>query len=233
MFAFKQMSKTLIHGHETMTVGKARDLMKEKDIRHLPITDAAGKLVGIISDRDIRSALPSSLTESDSPYWQDSCYLEKVGVILGASVSTLMTKNPVRVYPFNTLQDMLLLMQRHRVGALPVVDEDGILRGIVSSGDMLAAFIEMMGIYQAGTLLCVLAPDRQGEMKKLVDTISDEGISTGSILVARGVEGGDRKAFFPYLLTNNVARVKQKLIEQGFEMLEPLKWYLDQLPKKS
>ncbi|HBT96308.1 MAG TPA: CBS domain-containing protein [Desulfobulbaceae bacterium] len=228
MFVFKDMAKTLINGDETMTVSQARDLMREKDIRHLPITDAAGKLVGIVSDRDIRSALPSDMVDTDS-----SCREESV-MILSRPIGSLMTKDPVCVYPFDTLQDVLLLMQRHRVGALPVVDEDGILRGIVAVGDMLSAFIEVMGIHQPGTLLCVLAPDRQGEMKKLIDTISDEGISTGSILVARGIQGGDgRKAFFPYLLTNNVARVKQKLIEQGFEMLEPVKWYLDQLPKKS
>jgi len=226
MFVFKDMAHTLVHGTETMTVAAARDLMREKDIRHLPVTDAVGKLVGIVSDRDIRSALPSDLLNTDS-----SCRTESA-TILQKPLSSLMTKNPVCVYPFNTLQDVLLLMQRYRVGALPVVDEDGMLQGIVAAGDMLRAFIEVMGIHQPGTLLCVLAPDRQGEMKKLVDTISDEGISTGSILVAKGIQGGGKKAFFPYLLTNNVARVKQKLIEQGFEMLEPVKWYLDQLPQK-
>ena len=231
MFVFKTMTSALIHGNEEMTIGEAHDLMQEKNIRHLPITDAAGKLVGIVSDRDLRSALPSSLHEKDSSSWQDSH--DKAAAIMQTPITTLMTKNPVCVYPFDTFQDVLLLMQRHRVGALPVVDENRFLQGIVSGGDMINAFIDVMGIKQPGTLLCVLAPDQQGQMKKLVDVISAEGISTGSILVARGVEGGDRKAFFPYLLTNNVARVKQKLIEQGFEMLEPLKWYLDQLPKKS
>jgi len=162
----------------------------------------------------------------------DSSYHERAAIVLRQPVTSLMTKDPVRVYPFNTFQDVLLLMRRHRVGALPVVDEDGFLRGIVSGGDMLNAFIEVMGIDQPGTLLCVLAPDQQGEIKKLVDVISAEGISTGSILVSRGLQKG-KKAFFPYLLTNNVARVKKKLMEQGFQMLEPVQWYLDQLPKKA
>jgi len=229
MFVFKTMTSALIHGNEEMTVGEAHDLMREKHIRHLPITDAAGKLVGIVSDRDLRSALPSNL---DDASWEDSSH-DKVTAILQTPITTLMTKNPVCVYPFDTFQDVLLLMQRHRVGALPVVDENGFLRGIVSGGDMINAFIDVMGIKQPGTLLCVLAPDQQGEMKKLVDVISAEGISTGSILVARGLRDDDKKAFFPYLLTNNVARVKQKLVAQGFQMLEPVQWYLDQLPKKT
>ncbi|MDR3089897.1 MAG: CBS and ACT domain-containing protein [Desulfobulbaceae bacterium] len=232
MFVFKRMTKTLIHGDENMTVGQAHDLMREKKIRHLPITDEAGKLLGIVSDRDVRSALPSDMVGADSPYWQDSSYQEKAAVILNAPVASLMTKNPVRVAPFDTLQDMLLLMQRNRVGALPVVDENGFLKGILSAGDILNAFIEVLGITEAGTLLCVLAPSQQGQMKKLVDVISAEGISTGSILVARGLRD-DRKAFFPYLLTYNVARVKKRLMEEGFELLNPAEWYLDQLPKKT
>jgi acetoin utilization protein AcuB len=232
MFVFNQMAKTLIHGNETMTIGQARDLMREKRVGHLPITDAAGKLVGIVSDRDMRSALPSKLVDADSPSRQDPSYQEKSAMVLDKPVTSLMTKNPVCVYPFNTFQDVLLLMQRHRVGALPVVDEDGFLRGIVSGGDMLEAFIEVMGINQPGTLLCILAPNQQGQMKKLVDVISAEGISTGSILVTRGLRK-DKKVFFPYLLTNNVMQVKKKLMERGFELLEPVQWYLDQLPKKS
>jgi len=231
MFVFNQMAKTLIHGIETMTVGEARDLMREKHIRHLPITDAAGKLVGIVSDRDMRSALPPELLDPNSPHGQDTSHQNKSAMVLDKPVTSLMTKDPVCVYPFNTFQDVLLLMQRHRVGALPVVDENGFLRGIVSGGDMLEAFIEVMGINQPGTLLCVLAPNQQGEIKKLVDVISAEGISTGSILVTRGMSK-DKKVFFPYLLTNNVMQVKKKLMEQGFQMLEPVQWYLDQVSEK-
>jgi acetoin utilization protein AcuB len=231
MFVFKTMTSALIHGNEEMTVGEAHDLMRGKNIRHLPITNAAGKLVGIVSDRDLRSALPSSLEEDNASLWQESH--DKAAAILQTPITTLMTKNPVCVYPFDTFQDVLLLMQRHRVGALPVVDENGFLQGIVTGGDMINAFIDVMGIKQPGTLLCVLAPDQQGQMKKLVDVISGEGISTGSILVARGLRVEHRKAFFPYLLTNNVAKVKQKLVEAGFQMLEPVQWYLDQLPKKA
>ena len=224
MFVFNQMAKTLIHGDETMTVGEARDLMREKRINHLPIADAAGKLVGIVTDRDMRSALPSDLVEANSPY------REEASAVLGKPVSSIMAKDPVRVYPFNTFQDVLLLMQRHRVGALPVVDENDLLRGIVTGGDMLEAFIEVMGINQPGTLLCVLSPNQQGQMKKLVDVISAEGISTGSILVTKGISK-DKKVFFPYLLTNNVVQIKKKLMGQGFEILEPIQWYIDQLPK--
>ena len=57
------------------------------------------------------------------------------------------------------------------------------------------------------------------------------GVSFGSILVARVWEEGKR-AVFPYLLTNNLSKVKNRLRELGFTLLDPMEWYLDQLPKK-
>ena len=65
---------------------------------------------------------------------------------------------------------------------------------------------------------------------EIVDAITEEGISFGSILVARYWEE-DKRAVFPYLLTQNISRVKRKLTDMGFTLLEPMEWYLDQLPK--
>jgi len=53
----------------------------------------------------------------------------------------------------------------------------------------------------------------------------------GSVLVARYWDE-EKRAIFPYLLTNNVLKIKQKLLDQGFDLTDPMKWYLDQLPKK-
>ncbi len=68
-------------------------------------------------------------------------------------------------------------------------------------------------------------------MKKIVDIITEENISLGSVLVARFWDK-DKRAIFPYLLTNNVINVKKKLLSAGFELIDPMEWYLEQLPKK-
>jgi acetoin utilization protein AcuB len=67
-------------------------------------------------------------------------------------------------------------------------------------------------------------------MKKIVDAITEEGVSFGSILVARHWEP-DKRAVFPYLLTNNTIRVQEKLTDLGFELLDPMAWYMDRLPQ--
>ena len=92
--------------------------------------------------------------------------------------------------------------------------------------------MRVLNIDEPGTLLCIVVTEQSGQMKKIVDIISEENISLGSVLVSRNWDN-DKRAIFPYLLTNNVINVKQKLLDIGFELIDPMKWYLDQIPKTS
>jgi acetoin utilization protein AcuB len=145
-------------------------------------------------------------------------------------VKDFMTKDPISISPTYTIQDALLLIQNSKVGALPVVDDDAKLKGIISVRDLLRAFINVLGIGEPGTLLCILVEEKIGQLKKIVDAITEENISFGSVLVARYWDE-NKRAVFTYLLAQNVAHVKKKLTNLGFTLLDPLEWYLDQLPK--
>jgi acetoin utilization protein AcuB len=140
-----------------------------------------------------------------------------------------MTKDPISISPTYTIQDALLLIQNSKVGALPVVDDDLKLKGIISVRDLLRAFINVLGIEEPGTLLCILVEEKIGQLKKIVDAITEENISFGSVLVARYWDE-NKRAVFIYLLTQNVAHLKKKLKNLGFTLLDPMEWYLDQLP---
>lgn len=223
MFVGQSMTRKVITVSKEMSLLEARALMHENDIRHLPVVEADNLLVGILTDRDVRAALPFKLARGES----DPQEQKKVKHL---RVADVMTVRPVTISPTHTLQDALLLIQERRVGAFPVVDELGRLKGIVSVRDLLRAFINVLGIGEPGTLLCVLVENKLGQMKRIVDAVNEEGISLGSVLVARYWEK-DKRAVFPYLLTNNVIRIKKKLREMGFELLDPMQWYLDQLPK--
>ena len=150
---------------------------------------------------------------------------------MGHSISEIMTKDVMTIPIYFTIQDALMVIQKKKVGAIPVVDENGVLKGILSTRDLLAAFVNVMGIGQPGTLLCILAEEKQGLLKKIVDIITEEKISFGSVLVARYWDTAKR-GIFPYLLTNNVMNVKKKLLEAGFELIDPMKFYLNHLPRK-
>jgi acetoin utilization protein AcuB len=156
-------------------------------------------------------------------------FCKKMEVVTQLKVGDIMTPDPITIGPHDTIEDALLMFEQKKVGAFPVVDGQGHLKGIISVRDILRAFTNVLGIGQPGTLLCILMEEKVGQLKKIVDAITEEGISFGSVLVARYWDE-NKRAVFPYLLTNNVMRIKQKLKALGFELLDPMEWYIDQLP---
>lgn len=224
MFIDKSMTTDVVTIGQEAGIVEGRELMSKHKIRHLPVVEKDDMLIGIVTDRDIRSAMPS-IFETDEEKIRGK---ERVSEL---KIKDIMTRNPVTVSPSNTLEDALLLMQRIPVGAFPVVDRQGKLKGIISIRDLMRAFINVLGIEEPGTLLCILVEHKMGQMKRIVDAITEERISFGSILVARHWDE-NKRAIFPYLLTSNVAHLKKKLEGLGFTLLNPMEWCLEQLPKK-
>ena len=224
MFVSRSMTRRVVTIGPEASIFEVQELMAQNRIRHIPVVEEGDKLVGIVSDRDLRSALPFRyLKEGVSPEEQEK--LQRL------RVKDIMTREVFTISPAYTIQDALLMIQNSKVGALPVVDEEGRLRGILSVRDLLRAFINVLGIGQPGTLLCILVEEKLGQLKKIVDAITEMGVGFGSVLVARYWEE-DKRAVFPYLLTQNVAQVKKKLQAMGYTLLDPMQWYMDQLPEE-
>ena len=116
-----------------MPVLEARQLMGLHCIRHLPVTDG-GRLMGIVTDRDIRLSLPSSATRLS--------VLELDVLIARLTVGSVMTKTVITVEPAHDAAEAGRIMLDHKIGALPVVDR-GVIVGIVTQTDMLRAFVTM------------------------------------------------------------------------------------------
>lgn len=224
MFVSRSMARKVTTVDKAYSLLEAQKLMKEQQIRHLPVVDGANTLVGIVTDRDIRSALPYGLAKGEG----DNREREKYAHM---KVVDVMTTDLLTISPNHTLQDAILLIEQKKVGAFPVVDDDNKLVGILSVRDLLRAFINVLGIGEPGTLLCILVEEKVGQLKKIVDIITQENISCGSVLVARYWEE-HKRAVFVYLLSNNVTRVKKRVQEIGFTLLNPMDWYLDQLPNE-
>lgn len=223
MFISKSMTSKVITTRAQTTLLEARKLLKAHKIRHLPVVDDDKRLVGIITDRDIRSALPAAFFRDDCEAPEDADYRD-------LTVGDTMTRNPMSISPQDTIEDALLQIQNMRVGAFPVVDDNGRIEGIISVRDLLRAFISVLGIEEPGTLLGILVEEKVGQLKRIVDAITEENISFGSILVSRHWDNNMR-AVFAYLLTNSVSRVKRKLVDLGFELIDPMEWAMDRLPR--
>lgn len=221
MFVSRSMTRGVISIAPERTVVEAQELMTENKIRHLPVVDPDNRLIGIVTDRDIRSALPNR-------YLREGISAEEKSRLARLKIEDIMTTEVISISPTYTIQDALLMIQNAKVGALPVVDESQRLKGILSVRDLLRAFINVLGIGEPGTLVGIVVEEKIGQLKKIVDAITEENISFGSVLVARFWEE-DKRAVFPYLLTQNVAHIKKKLEHLGFTLLDPMDWYLDQL----
>lgn len=224
MFVSRSMTGRVVTTTPQTLILDAQKTMVDKQIRHLPVVEEDDRLVGIITDRDIRSTLPLSFIQQALPP-------EERERLAALTVSEIMTRKLITVSPTDTIQDALLIIQQHRVGALPVVDEDHRLKGIISVRDLLRAFINVLGIGEPGTLVGILVEEKIGQLKRIVDAVTEENISFGSVLVARYWEEGKR-AVFVYLRTNNVVKIKKKLAAMGYTILDPMDWYMDKLPPK-
>jgi acetoin utilization protein AcuB len=125
------MSRTPITASSDTSVLDARALMAKERIRHLPVTDSNGELLGIVTDRDIRLTLPSPATTLS--VWEMNHLLAKL------AVGDVMTKSPITVDPDRDAREAAWLMLEHKIGALPVL-KDGRLVGILTETDLLRAF---------------------------------------------------------------------------------------------
>ena len=216
MFISKVMTRNVVTIDKDADISQAQEKMSKHLFRHLPVVDENNRLIGIVTDRDIRSVLPSShLAEEDRR--------EEWKRFAMCKIKDIMTKNPVTISPLDTIQDALILLHKKHFGALPVVVEEQKLIGIISVRDLLREFINVLGLEEPGTLLCIIVENKIGQMKKIVDAISEENISFGSVLVSRYWEKGKR-AVFPYLLTQNIGPLKIKLKKMGFTLLDPMEW---------
>jgi acetoin utilization protein AcuB len=223
MFVSKSMTRKVVTIEKDANIFDAKALMSQHHIRHLPVVEPDKTLIGIITDRDLRSALPCELIKSPN-------IAAEKDRLARLTVGEVMTPNPITISPQYTIQDALLLIQEKRVGAFPVVDEGGRLTGIISVRDLLRAFINVLGIGEPGTLVGILVEEKVGQLKKIVDAITEEKISFGSVLVARYWEK-DKRAVFPYLLTNRVGAIKKKLQGMGYTLIDPMEWVIDQMPQ--
>jgi acetoin utilization protein AcuB len=130
------MSRRVTTVRPDVRLGEAARLMRARKIRHLPVVEGAGRLVGIITARDLRQAM-------FAPAVQDE--LENLpGVLNGLVVRDVMTRGVVSVRAATSVRDAARLMHERKLGALPVVERDRLV-GILTETDVLEAFQRLLG----------------------------------------------------------------------------------------
>ena len=196
-----------------MLLPEARQLLTEYHFRHLPVVDEENKLIGMISDRDLRSAYPSTvIADTDSG--------KAFKKVANTSVSEIMSQNCSCLTMSSTLDDALMVFERDKVGALPVVTEDDEVIGIFSMRDLTAAYKKLFGAAEKGSeLIAILNDGKSRSLRKILKLLEKNDIQCTRLVNIGEVSGFDRI----YLRVKSlIASDVQKLIqENGFTLLKP------------
>lgn len=145
----------------------ALKMMRDKKFRRLPVVDASGKVVGIVSERDMLHASPSPATSLS--VWEVNYLLWKL------KVSDIMTHNVVSIKQDTPIEDAANLMVSRKIGGLPVVDDKGVIVGVITETDIFKAFVEILGGGEHGLRLTVQVPTGSGTLAKLSSKITELG----------------------------------------------------------
>lgn len=146
-----------------ITVKEALGTIEEHKLGHLPVLDDRGRLVGIVSEKD--------LLRADE----------------GDRVEEIMTRDVVTVTEYTALEEAARIMADHRISSLPVM-RDGKLVGIITETDLFYIFLELLGARQKGVRLTMLVPEERGMLASLTGEIAHMG---GNILALGTFMGED------------------------------------------
>ena len=150
------------------TAAEALVLCRERRIRHLPVLEG-GRLVGIVSDRDLRSAAPAL----GDP--------ERASALEGIRLSDVMTRDVITAHPDDPVEEAANRMRERRIGCLPVV-EDGELVGILTSSDVMEALVYLVGAHEPGSRFEVVMPDRPGTLAGVAGIFGALGVNIVSVV---------------------------------------------------
>ena len=166
---------------------KCRNLLKEHQIRRLPVVDDQNRVVGIISDRDVKGASPSKATALEVHEMQ---YL-----LAELKAKDIMTAKPVTIKPWDSVEQAAIIMMDKKFGGLPVVSEDNKLVGIITDQDIFKVLIDITGARLGGLYVALEVDDKPGAMRPVFDTLREQGARISSVLSRNPETGGKRQVF--------------------------------------
>jgi acetoin utilization protein AcuB len=151
----------------------ATKLLKEHGIRRLPVLEK-GKLVGIVTDRDLKRASPSDATSLEAH--------ELLYLIANIKIREIMTRNPITVPHNFTIEEAAEILLQAKISGMPVVDKQGDVIGMITQTDLFKVLISLTGVGRKGVQFAFLMEDRAGSIKDVADVIRAYGGRMASIL---------------------------------------------------
>ena len=195
---------------------KARDYIHAMGIRHLPVVDENNRLVGIVTDRDIREAAPSDATSLSVH--------ELSNLLAKLKVSAFMTPKEklITITPDTLIEEAVQLMHDHKIGCLPVL-EGSELYGIFTETDALDHLVDVFGLKEEGTRLTVALEDKPGTMLGVFEIFKKHNINVISMVSPSFMVEGKRVAAIR-IKTEEYGPIVKDLEKAGYAVLSIGKW---------
>jgi acetoin utilization protein AcuB len=175
MLVKRWMSKQVITIDANDSMSDAMDLLKEHDINMLPVMEK-GRLVGIVTDRDLKRASASDATSLDIH--------ELLYLISKIKIKDIMTKNPITVPEDYTIEETAEVLLKHKISGVPVIDHHGDIVGTITQNDIFRIIISLTGVERKGIQFGMEVEDRPGSIKEIADIIREYGGRMASILTS-------------------------------------------------
>ncbi|AQQ52788.1 acetoin utilization AcuB family protein [Planococcus lenghuensis] len=190
------------------TVEDVLKLFREKRIRHAPIVDDAKKVIGVITERDLKNARFNSAEPDD------------IKSIYDVKVEEVMTKNPITGHPLDFVEESALIFYQQKIGCLPVVS-NGQLVGFFTETDLLYKYIELTGAHQPGSQIEVRVPNRAGTLYEVSKVLYAHHVNVLSVLVYPDKENEANKVLVFRVKTMNPLAIIDDIRKEGFDVLWP------------
>ena len=205
------MTPVVVTVREDQSMLEARETMRGKNLNSLPVVDDLKRVRGIITAEDIGKASPSdasTLSRYEANY------------LLGRlKVKDIMSRSVITVEAEDTVEFVAYKLYKHRVNALPVVDENNKLVGIISQTDIFRAFVEIMSMDRSCTRITFGASDKVGVVAEVSNLFKEAGINIISV-VTRQLDNGSAEIVVRADLSGHGMGIIESIREAGYTVTD-------------
>jgi acetoin utilization protein AcuB len=199
------MATTILTVDANTSVMRATRTMKENNIRRLPVM-SHGKLIGVITDRDLKEASPSTTSDIDI---HEMYYL-----LSEMKVKDVMTDKCISLKQNDTLEKAALVMLKERISGIMILDDEEKLVGLLSETDILRGFIQATGIQDGSHQYVIDMPDAAGSTTRIIDLLRQNEARVLSILTSfSDAPRGTKRVSIRILAEDSVAEEIGRQIE--------------------
>jgi len=187
MLVKERMSSPVITVKPDLPIMEALNLMKTEKIRRTPVVDKKGRLVGIISDKDLLNASPSDATSLS--VWEINYLLSQI------TVREIMTRDVLTASEDTPIEVAARIMADNKIGGIPIMRGDEVV-GLITETDLFKIFIELMGAREWGVRITAIVPEKRGELAAITQAVAEAGGSFLSFTQFAGKSASNREIVF-------------------------------------